>query len=301
MSRRTKKRRYTRRASRQRGGSHKTIYMTYKKKLPEIVYSRWKEQSKNYKIDLSLDEDCTGFLKKCFNQYIVDLFLKIPRGMYKADLWRLCKLYVNGGVYADIDLVPYLDIDTLDKDITFYSCLSVDAGSIFQAFMVNFSRKSPLILSFLISFLMNNPYHEMNGPTFDMYNCLKHSLNVAHIEPEKRYDIDEVKIHIKIGPSDTKEKRIDLHYFPSVAHTFSLHKTDHKDEFKFMIENNHLHVTRVDEDKGWTVDHSVDICIKSKQSIFLFKENNDTGRFNEYITYHGKKILDSRDPAYHTW
>ena len=33
--------------------------------------------------------------------------------MFKADLWRLCKLYVYGGIYADIDLVPYLSIDSI--------------------------------------------------------------------------------------------------------------------------------------------------------------------------------------------
>jgi len=53
--------------------------------------------------------------------------------MYKADLWRLCKLYIHGGVYADVDLVPYINIDNLDKDITFYSCISDSNDGIFQA------------------------------------------------------------------------------------------------------------------------------------------------------------------------
>ena len=130
---------------------NKTIYMTYKKEIPDIVFNRWKLLNKEYKMELSLDHDCIHFLKQHFNDYIAELFSKIPRGMYKADLWRLCKLYICGGVYADVDLVPYLDMDKLDKDITFYSCLGINGTSIFQAFMLNYKPKSPLILQFIIS------------------------------------------------------------------------------------------------------------------------------------------------------
>ena len=135
---------------------NKTIYMTYKKIIPDIVFKRWNLLNKEYKMELSLDNNCIHFLQKNFNDYIVKLFLKIPKGMYKADLWRLCKLYICGGVYADVDLVPYLDIDKLDKDITFYSCLSIDNRCIFQAFMINYKPKSPLILQFIISFFAHS-------------------------------------------------------------------------------------------------------------------------------------------------
>lgn len=135
---------------------NKTIYMTYNKNIPPIVFDRWKDLNREYSLNLYLDIDCIQFLKINFNDYIANLFNEIKKGMYKADLWRLCILYINGGVYADVDLVPYLNIDKLNKNITFYSCLSVVKNSIFQAFMINFSKpKSPLLLQFLISLLIN--------------------------------------------------------------------------------------------------------------------------------------------------
>jgi len=85
--------------------NNKTIYFTYKKECPNFVFQRWKKLNKDYDINFSLDDDCISFLIEHFNYYIADLFMKIPQGMYKADLWRLCKLYINGGVYADVDLV----------------------------------------------------------------------------------------------------------------------------------------------------------------------------------------------------
>tara|TARA_B110000211_G_scaffold158151_1_gene179016 strand:+ start:7527 stop:7868 length:342 start_codon:yes stop_codon:yes gene_type:complete len=92
---------------------NKTIYMTYKKNIPYKVKNRWIEYNDSYNIDFSLDKDCLDFLKNNFNIY--NLFNNINIGAFKADLWRLCKLYKNSGVYADVDLVPYLNIDKLDK------------------------------------------------------------------------------------------------------------------------------------------------------------------------------------------
>ena len=96
---------------------NKTIYFTYKKNCPDKVFNRWKELNKDYEIDFSLDSDCISFLIENFNYYIADLFKKIPHGPYKSDLWRLCKLYIRGGVYADVDLIPYINLDTLDNAV----------------------------------------------------------------------------------------------------------------------------------------------------------------------------------------
>ena len=160
---------------------NKQIYMTYKKSIPTLVINRWNILNPGYKIYFSLNEDCINFLKKHFNNYIADLFDTIHLGSYKADLWRLCKLYINGGVYADVDLVPYINIDSLIKkqQNTFYTCLSIDPTACFQAFIIsNSPPRNPLILNFIISFLLNKPYMSnlVNGPTHDMYNCIKYNL-----------------------------------------------------------------------------------------------------------------------------
>lgn len=280
---------------------NKTIYMTYKKTVPEYVLLRWKKLNPNYNIEFSLDYDCITFIKKHFNDYIVDLFNKIPKGMYKADLWRLCKLYINGGVYADVDLVPYIDIDSLNKDITFYSCLAIDTNSIFQAFIINFSKpRNPLIFIFLLSFLINNPYNNNNGPCYDMYNCIKYNLN-NNIIANKKYELEEIKICINIGSSNINIKHINLYYFPNnIEYTIKLKQNIYSDMFNFDIIDNMLIVKRIDENTGWEYDHFCDICIKSNESIFLFKENSEDNKMaNCYVSYNNTKILDSRDIDYY--
>jgi hypothetical protein len=278
---------------------NKTIYMTYKKAIPDIVRNRWMALNEDYTINFSLDADCVSFLETHFNSYVVELFTKIPVGMYKADLWRLCCLYINGGVYADVDLVPYLSIDKLDKKITFYSTLSVEVNSIFQAFMVVPIKKNPLILQFIVSFLTTNPFTIQNGPCHDMYRCISYNLN-SHLLSDTPYNISEIKIPIAIGESQTNTKIIDLYYFPSdIEYTIKIKPNPYNDDFICKIENNKLIITRLDEESGWGHPHALDICIKSSERILLFKEDKPSKtNIDCYVSYNNNKILDSRDPTY---
>jgi len=278
---------------------NKTIYMTYKKVVPDFVFNRWKTLNPDYSIELSLDAECISFLEEHFNEYVMNLFKSIPVGMYKADLWRLCKLYVHGGVYADVDLVPYLNIDTLDPNVTFYSCLSKEVSSIFQAFIKS-KAKSPLILIFLLSFLINKPFNYHNGPTYDMYKCIQYNIKNP-ILPEILYNLEEVTIPIHIGSSEINIKYIDLHYFPEgLEYTIRLKQNCHKDAFDFCIKENVLMVKRLDNPGGWGYKHSIDICIQSKEHIVLFKEHigPNNNWVTSYISHNSNKILDSRDLNY---
>ena len=271
---------------------NKTIYMTYKKPIPGIVAKRWLALNKDYTVDLSYDADCVAFLREHFNEYIANLFTTITSGPYKADLWRLCKLYIHGGVYTDVDIVPYLDIDSLDTSVTFYSCKSILDNTVFQAYMVHYRSKSPLLLQFLVSYVLNKAY--TTSPTEDMYRCLKYTLGGKDILPDTVYDIHEIKIPVAIGASETDTKTIDLYYFPSdIAYTIR----GDTSQYTFQIENNTLIVTK---EGGWDQNLTVDICIEAKERILLFKENR--GPFGSwitsYVTHNGKKILDSRDLDY---
>lgn len=275
----------------------KVIYMTYKKNVPDIVFLRWKVLNPTYTIQLSLDNNCILFLEKYFNSYVSNLFKKIKVGMYKADLWRLCMLYVNSGVYSDVDIVPYLNIDTLDKNISFYSCLSRCKKSIFQAFMSVFTEpKNPLILCFLLSYLQNNPHTYNNGPTFDMYKCLSYNINTPTLQHDKPYIIENVKIRINIGSSKTNIKYINLFYFPDDLkdYTIILGKSNYKDTFSFNIKNNILEVKRTDKESGWGHTHICYITIPYGKRILLFNERGDPA----FVTHYNRRILLSRDPIY---
>jgi hypothetical protein len=277
----------------------KVIHMTYKKAVPYKVYDRWKQLNPDFDIQLNLDIHCIDFLKKRFTPEIAKLFMTIPQGMYKADLWRLCRLYEYGGAYADVDLVPYLNIDELDKN-TFYSCLADDPRSIFQAFMVSLPPKNPLMLCFLISFLMNHPYNYPNGPCYDMANVLKYNLDVEFLRSDIVYSLDQAKVRIPLGQSNVPTKCINLGYFPpNLKYTLSVVDHSHPEMFQLNIVDNMLVATRIDTFQGWRRLHYIDICFPYTQNIYLFKEIvPPTGHQYAYVIHKGVKVLDSRDIDY---
>jgi len=88
----------------------------------------------NYK--LFDDNDCRNFIKDNFNQDVLNAFDTLIPGAYKADLWRYCILYKNGGVYLDIKYTPYNGfrfINLMEKE---HWVLDMDKHGIYNALMV---------------------------------------------------------------------------------------------------------------------------------------------------------------------
>ena len=84
------------------------LYLTWDtKELPikmQENVDRMKKVNPEFNIQLFDDNDCRKFIKKNFSKDILTAFDTLKPGAYKADLWRLCILYINGGIYIDIKL-----------------------------------------------------------------------------------------------------------------------------------------------------------------------------------------------------
>lgn len=196
----------------------KVIHMTNKTKVfPENIIKMWKQFNPKYTFTFSDDKDCYEFIEKNFNKEYAQLFNKIKYGPNKADFWRLCKLYVEGGVYVDIDIVPYAPIDYIIKDSTFCSCLSILGNSVFQAFLST-TPKNILIKECIQSFVANvermnllrNTNNHNVQPTFDMYNTITRKLNVRKINPFVVYNL---KVNNRENNNSFNEKIMFLQEF----------------------------------------------------------------------------------------
>jgi mannosyltransferase OCH1-like enzyme len=82
------------------------IYQTwYTKKLPIKMFNNvnlMKINHPRFEYHLYDDNDCREFIKNNFDEKVLGAFDKLIPGAYKADLWRYCILYKNGGIYVDI-------------------------------------------------------------------------------------------------------------------------------------------------------------------------------------------------------
>ena len=84
------------------------IFQTWNtKNLPIHMNNRVEQLKKNnprFEHYLYDDNDCREFIKNHFDEHVVNAYDKLIPGAYKADLWRLCVLYIHGGIYMDIKL-----------------------------------------------------------------------------------------------------------------------------------------------------------------------------------------------------
>ena len=85
------------------------IFQTwYTKDLPPKMRERveiLKKQNPRFEHFLYDDNDCRELIKNNFNEDVLIAYDNLIPGAYKADLWRLCVLYVYGGIYMDIKLI----------------------------------------------------------------------------------------------------------------------------------------------------------------------------------------------------
>lgn len=107
-------------------------------KLAENV-KKLKEMNPEYDYELFDDEDCRKFLLKHFGQNYVNAFDILIPGAFKCDFWRYCYLYINGGVYLDIDMVPLVPLrELIDEDDKFISVVDrtvIGIIGVYQAFI----------------------------------------------------------------------------------------------------------------------------------------------------------------------
>ena len=79
------------------------LYMCWgNKNLPPLMQENYNLMVKNnpeFKHYLYDDDDCRNFIKNSFPIQVLNAFDSLVPGAYKADLWRYCILYINGGIY----------------------------------------------------------------------------------------------------------------------------------------------------------------------------------------------------------
>lgn len=98
------------------------------------------EKNPEYTYEYYNDNQCIKFISEYFSQLEVDAFIKLKPGAFKADFFRYCYLYKNGGVYIDLDLIPNVPLNKIImENVDFISCLENrpkrNINGIYQAFI----------------------------------------------------------------------------------------------------------------------------------------------------------------------
>ena len=97
------------------GNLNKTIYQTYKDidLVPKYYIENIKKLNPEWNYEFYDDKRARDLLKDNFNKEILDKYDSFKSGAHRADLWRLCILYLYGGFYFDIDVMLYEKLDNI--------------------------------------------------------------------------------------------------------------------------------------------------------------------------------------------
>jgi len=141
------------------------IYQTwYTKELPPKMRERveiLKSQNPRFTHHLYDDNDCREFIKTHFRPDVLWAYDSLIPGAYKADLWRLCVLFINGGIYMDIKLIcanGFKLIELTEKD---HFVKDRPVNSIFNSLMV--SQKGNIFLFKCIRQIVENVKNNYYG------------------------------------------------------------------------------------------------------------------------------------------
>jgi mannosyltransferase OCH1-like enzyme len=133
----------------------------YKQVIPLNIYQTWhtknlpvsmqntvnkiKQNNPEFNYHLFDDDDCRNFIKDNYDEKVLNAFDSLKPGAYKADLWRYCILYKNGGIYLDIkyeSVNRFKFINLTEKE---HWVLDMDRNGIYNALMVC-QANNPILL-----------------------------------------------------------------------------------------------------------------------------------------------------------
>lgn len=126
-----------------------------------------------YQYELSDDNDCRNFILENFGEVYAKAFDDLIPGAFKSDFWRYGKLYIEGGVYMDIDFTELVPLRNIIKpNDTFVSVVDIKEiknrppCNIYQAFMACVPRHPLMLKAFELTY----------------YNIINHSTNTGILD-----------------------------------------------------------------------------------------------------------------------
>ena len=177
-----------------------TIYFCNKKisANDRMSANNWKRLNPDYEMQLYDDDMIKSFLLKEFGTLYVDVFEYLVDGPIKADFFRVCILYKNGGIYSDIDILPLVALsEFIVPGVDFVTCSSFGRLSFNPNFIL--SKKGNVVLKRCIDWFVQKYHNQDKYKYWDwsIMNAFTKNLHLPNYTRESGvYYADEMMIQI---------------------------------------------------------------------------------------------------------
>lgn len=135
----------------------KILWQTYKTEYPpeqarESIKS-WLTLNPDYEWCYMDDHACGQFIFDHFSEEFYQMYTALPLGVMRADVWRVCVVYIYGGIYSDTDtkcLRPAAEWINPEHDLVV--CVETEWGALAN-FTFAAAPRHPALYSVLETFL----------------------------------------------------------------------------------------------------------------------------------------------------
>jgi mannosyltransferase OCH1-like enzyme len=237
------------------------IQTTFNKDIKNILHYNsiltFIELNPEYQYILFDDSECRFFIKNNFDDDILKAYDLLVAGSFKADLFRYCYLYINGGCYFDCKQILRCPLRTLiQPDDEFILCHDID-NAYFNAVMMSKIKNEKLFRVIELcknKILYFNNYYNINHKDFNLARTFL-SLTGPHLLYECISKDSDINQSIKL--------------FHCLRHNMN-----HEYQ-KLLIEyNNNLFITK--EFKGYvSTNHYSNLWYKKEILYFNHIKYND--------------------------
>lgn len=295
------------------------IYQTFKsRKVPKGMFdavTSWKDLNPNYEHYFYDNDDCIDFIKRNFDKSVYDAYFSLLPPAFRADLWRCCVLYENGGVYVDSDMICLVSLNDFIKPNDEFIVARDDPMSksyLYNAFIACVPKHK--FIEKQINSIVDNVknkrdlfYLDISGPGllgksvnlclgrdenchFDLgnnhinnyyFNIFRHDFSTKSIKNEEEKSIIYTEY-------DNKNKEMNSLKIPTYYSLYTKGVVYQKIPRKiYYTTENDLHINGYmiesfkDKNKNWTLEH-----YGPEQRLSFFKKNN-----SQFIDILGLDVL----------
>jgi len=179
----------------------------YEQKIPKIIIQTFgsnnishllhinsiltfQELNPEYEYILFNNSDCRNFIKKYFKEDILYYYDILVAGAFKADFFRYCFMFINGGCYFDCkQILKYPLSSIIRKDSELFLCQDIHKTGLFNAVLIS-CPKNNLFLKAIeaIKYKIQN-FTKIYTPLFGTKKWTTNNIILSLTGPSLLYDV----------------------------------------------------------------------------------------------------------------
>lgn len=140
--------------------------------LPDDVSAsieKVKNNNPGFELTLTHDDSARAFLATHFGQSMVELFDVCFHPTMRSDLWRMCDMYIHGGIYIDIDISMHAPLSDITGHAAYECFLMYAIGSpwCIENGLIISRKKHPLIEGIIHALCESLTRYKNNSTSFE--------------------------------------------------------------------------------------------------------------------------------------